>query len=214
MNMAGKENIVIPDSLPQNNIKYYYRMYGVTIFGEKGPYSNIISGVGFKNLTSNPSINEYYSNDKGEIHLSWDFNESDNELIKYFELRHAISPNIEFKPIVKEINAKTRSIVVKRNEPSNYFVLAAIPHKGDETVSLPVFVQLVDSIPPSAPKGLKGEIGLVRQWTIIFLPKWRTRSWSKFVYNSNKNSNYIWWYGNNSSKYATKSNMVLRTNWC
>lgn len=158
MNMAGKENIVIPDSLPQNNIKYYYRMYGVTIFGEKGPYSNIISGVGFKNLTSNPSINEYYSNDKGEIHLSWDFNESDNELIKYFELRHAISPNIEFKPIVKEINAKTRSIVVKRNEPSNYFVLAAIPHKGDETVSLPVFVQLVDSIPPSAPKGLKGEI--------------------------------------------------------
>ncbi len=158
MNMAGKENIVIPDSLPQNNTKYYYRMYGVTIFGEHGPYSNTIVGEGFKNLTSNPSINEYYCDNKGDIHINWDFNESEEELIKCFELRHSVSPNLDFQPIIKDIKPNTRSIIVKRNEPSNYFVLAAIPHKGNETVSLPVFVQLVDSIPPSAPKGLKGEI--------------------------------------------------------
>ena len=158
MNMAGKENIVIPDSLPLNNKKYYYRMYGVTIFGEKGPYSNIISGEGFRYLTANPSFNEYYSDDKGDIHLNWDFNESEEELIKCFELRHAISPSLGYVPIIKDINPKSRNITLKSNEPSNYFVLAAIPHKGKELVSLPVFVQLVDSIPPSAPKGLKGDI--------------------------------------------------------
>lgn len=165
MNMSGKDIIIVPDSLPENNKTYYYRLYGITPFGERGPYSSVIHGEGYKPLSVSPNITNYYVDDLGILNISWEIDSIAQEQIKYFELRRSISEKSGFETVIKNISSDKRSIRYSDLLPSNYFVLAAIPHKGYETASLPFFVQTVDSIPPAAPTGLTGEIdstGVVR----------------------------------------------------
>lgn len=158
MNMSGKDIIIVPDSLPENNKTYYYRLYGITPFGERGPYSSVIKGEGFKPLSVSPNITNYYVDNLGLLNISWDIDSVAQEQIKCFELRRSISEISGFQTVVKNISPDKRSLRYGDLLPSNYFVLAAIPHKGYETASLPFFIQTVDSIPPAAPTGLIGEI--------------------------------------------------------
>ena len=165
MNMSGKDIIIVPDSLPENDKTYYYRLYGITPFGEQGPYSSVIQGEGYKPLSVSPNITNYYVDDLGILNISWEIDSIAQEQIKYFELRRSISEKSGFETVIKNISSDKRSIRYGNLLPSNYFILAAIPHKGYETASLPFFVQTVDSIPPTAPTGLTGEIdstGIVR----------------------------------------------------
>lgn len=165
MNMSGKDIIIVPDSLPENDKTYYYRLYGITPFGEQGPYSSVIQGEGYKPLSVSPNITNYYVDDLGILNISWEIDSIAQEQIKYFELRRSISEKSGFETVIKNISSDKRSIRYGNLLPSNYFILAAIPHKGYETASLPFFVQTVDSIPPAAPTGLTGEIdstGVVR----------------------------------------------------
>lgn len=158
MNMAGKDMIIIPDSLEENYTPYYYRLYGVTPFGEKGPYSQTIKGEGYIPLTTLPTITSYETDSNGTLNLEWQFDSIAQNQIKCFELRRSISSTSGFTSIIKDIAPETRKVVVKNLLPSNYFVIAAIPHKGHETASLPILIQTVDSIPPIAPTGLHGII--------------------------------------------------------
>jgi hypothetical protein len=158
MNMSGKDIIIVPDSLPENNKTYYYRLYGITPFGERGPYSSVIKGEGFKPLSVSPDITSYYVDDLGILNISWDIDSVAQEQIKCFELRRSISETSGFQTVVNNISSDKRSLKYANLLPSNYFVLAAIPHKGYETASLPFFIQTVDSIPPAAPTGLIGKI--------------------------------------------------------
>lgn len=158
MNIAGKDMIVTPDSLPENDKTYYYRLYGITPFGERGPYSAVIQGEGFKPLSVSPDITNYEVDSNGILTITWDMDSIAQHQLKYFELRRSISEKSGFSTVKDSITPTTRSITYTDLLPSNYFVLAAIPHKGYETASLPFFVQTIDSIPPMPPIGLTGKI--------------------------------------------------------
>lgn len=158
MNMAGKDIIVVPDSIEENNKTYYYRLYGVSPFGEKGPFSKIIKGEGYVPLSVNPIITDYSTDSNGVLHLTWHFDSIAQKQIKGFEVRHSISSSSGFTTLYNNIAPHVREVSIKNLLPSNYLVVAAIPHKGYETASLPIFVQMVDSIPPAAPVGLHGSI--------------------------------------------------------
>lgn len=157
MNTNETDWVMIPDTLPENGKTYYYRMYGVDLFGEKSEYSDVVSGEGYVPLKSFPIITNYYINDNGVLNIEWDFDTQD-QVLKNFELRWARYDKDEFVPVVQNIDKNTRKLEYKDLFPTNYFVVVAVPQKGKETSSLPIFVQPVDSVPPLKPQGLKGEI--------------------------------------------------------
>ncbi len=157
-NISGKNLITIPDSLPSNHKTYYYRIYGINLFGEHGDYSDTIKGEGYKPLSVNPIITKSYVDDSGKLNLSWKFDSTAQDPIAHFELRRAASDKSTFETVVDNIDPKLRQLQFGNLMPTNYFVIAAVPQTGSPALSYSVLVQPIDSVPPAKPQGLKGTI--------------------------------------------------------
>ncbi len=142
----------------QNNVKYYYRIKGKTAFGEIGPPSKIVSGMGKPFLKYTPNI--YYKkllNDTSVL-LKWKFPEKANKDITGFILKKSDQIDGEYKIIESKIPPEKRSYTYNKLDAANYITITAVGNNGDEKTSLPAFVQPIDSIPPVKPIGLKGKI--------------------------------------------------------
>jgi hypothetical protein len=146
------------DSLTDNNSKHYYRIRGVSYFGEIGPASDSIAGKGETPLPYAPGISRASLNGMGELELEWEFDVRGNNLIKSFELSRSDFADRNYTAVVQNIDPARRSLVFKDLKPVNYFVIAAIPHNGIPRRSFSVLVQPADSVPPAMPQGLKGWI--------------------------------------------------------
>jgi fibronectin type 3 domain-containing protein len=164
-NLNSKEDklsdrIYFIDSLMNNTDKYYYRIIGITSFGETGPPSDAISGQGREILVYVPYINNAVINNAGDLEMEWEFDVRGNNLIKGFELSRSGKEDDDYTVIVRNISPEQRSLLLAGDKliTSNYFIITAIPHEGEPAKSFPVLVQLNDSIPPAIPTGLKGMI--------------------------------------------------------
>ena len=165
MNMSGNTLMYYQDSLAENYKTYYYRFYGLTLFGEKGPYSNVLSGQGYVPLTEVPAITTTDIKSNGDVIINFEFDEKQNALLEGFQLRRSDVDDKDFVPIVAHIAPDARKVVYTNAQAQNYLSIAAIAKNGEETVSFPVFVQPVDSFPPLSPVNLQGKIdtlGVVR----------------------------------------------------
>jgi len=154
MNMSDSKNLLHTDSLQSNDKSYYYRIAGVTPFGETGPYSDVMSGKGVVTNTSFPAITVAKVNEKTEVIIEWRFDEKSNALIKGFQLSRADDDCGVYKTVVANIPPTARRVIYTNPAPTNYFVIAAIPLNGKPLSSFSVLVQPIDSIAPAAPKGL------------------------------------------------------------
>lgn len=152
------ERMFYIDSVANNNSTVYYRVRGVTSFSETGPPSDIISGKGVDKLIYVPHINRAVPTDANHVDIDWEFDERGNDIIKGFELWRADNDKGPFKTVVKDIVPGTRSVSFDSLKATNYFVIAALPHHGEPTLSFPVLVQPVDTIPPVIPTGLTGVV--------------------------------------------------------
>jgi fibronectin type 3 domain-containing protein len=148
------------DSLTDNSMIYHYRVTGITPFGETGPPSESVSGHGRELLSYTPYIKRAATNDSGDLEIEWEFERDGERFIKGFELNRSDNSEKGYTVIMKDIKPDKRSLLIENSklQPSNYFTLTAIPHEGEPRKSFPVLVQPVDSIPPSIPTGLSGEI--------------------------------------------------------
>lgn len=152
-----------------NNRSYDYRVRGISPFGEIGPPSKIVSGEAKSVLAYVPRITNKDFIDESRIVLRWDFLEEGNKFITGFELNKSNHVDGPYKTVIDEIDASLRQIQYDSLSPTNYFTITALGKEGSNRTSLPVLVQPVDSIPPTAPIGLQGTIdstGVVMlQWT-------------------------------------------------
>ncbi len=146
------------DSLKDNEHVYYYRVCGINAFGETGPPSDSAFGQGFASVSAIPVIEKAIVNDKGELELSWIFDEQEQALIKGFELNQSGESEKSFKVVLKDIAPDKRALTFKDLLPANYFTISAIGKDGKRKTSFPVLVQPLDSTPPAIPKGLKGTV--------------------------------------------------------
>ncbi|MDR1951139.1 MAG: fibronectin type III domain-containing protein, partial [Bacteroidales bacterium] len=159
------ENAVFIDSLETNNKPYFFRIRGVNIFGTVGPPSDIIEVVGIPDFSAYPENLTIRENGKNII-LQWTFDEIFNKDLSHFWILS--QSNLNAKSIVlSNVSAKQRSfnLNVSKLEPSNYFSVVAIYKNGQQRSSYPYFYQVVDTIPPSAPKGFFGvadSLGIVK----------------------------------------------------
>lgn len=147
------------DSLPKNNKTYHYRLRGKNIFGNYGPYSEILKGEAKESLQNVAQITFSDIAQDETILIHWEYPKSEEHKIKYFELLHA-SENAQdaFKVIKSTIEPSERKIVTKSLAPSNYFKIRIVSLSGEHVDSFPVLVQPEDDVPPQQVKELKGII--------------------------------------------------------
>ena len=120
------------DSLKQNNAKFSYRIRGKTIFGDYGPYSDVVSGEGKKSLEASPRISNFEISEDENITINWEFPQEAEKDIASFELLHSETDlQNTYKVVKNKIPVTTRTLVTKSLAPSNYFKIQAIGKAGD-----------------------------------------------------------------------------------
>lgn len=164
MNMNDKDDkpaqgMVYIDSLAQNNKNYAYRIRGKNIFGEFGPYSEVVSGAGLKALEDAPRIKNFDLKNNEDITLNWEFPVEAEKDITGFELIHSeTDEQNSYKVVNNKIPPSARSITTKSSAPSNYYKIKAVGKDGAKRESFAMLVQPEDNEPPAIPKGFKGKI--------------------------------------------------------
>jgi len=158
INMNNYPTVYYSDTLRDNNTTYFYRLRGVSSFGEISEWSNIVEGHGKIMLYESPHITGTRINERGEAEISWTFSKEAALATAEMELRKSSTDLGPFKAVVKNISPYEHTVVCKDLDAVNYFMIAAIPQNGNERISAPVLVQPVDSVPPSKPIGLTGKV--------------------------------------------------------
>ncbi len=163
------ERMFYTDSLKDNTSTAYYRLIGINAFSEEGPPSDVVKGEGKNKLIYVPHIQRAVPDKDGVLTVEWEFDERGNEQLKEFELQRSDNVKGPYVSVLKNISPDKRATTYDSLLASNYFVIAAVPKEGEPVLSFPVLVQPSDTIPPSAPTGLKGivdSLGVVRlSWT-------------------------------------------------
>ncbi len=153
------QGMTFVDSLAQNNSKFSYRIRGKTIFGDYGPYSDVVSGAGKKSLEATPRISDFIIDENEDIKLEWEFPQEDEKNIASFELLHSETDlQNTYKVIKNKIPVNSRSIITKSLAPSNYYKIQAIGKAGDKRESFSVLAQPNDTTPPETPLQFEGKI--------------------------------------------------------
>ncbi len=156
-NTSSSTPITYLDSI-ENNSTYYYRIAGITSFGTRGEYSEIISGRAHKSLSENPILHHPQSDPNAAVTFSWFFPEVEAPLLSHFRLLSSEGGK-HYHTFLDNISPTSRSYKVGILPPENrYFRLEAIAANGGVTSSLPIFYQQVDSLPPSPPLGLTAHV--------------------------------------------------------
>jgi fibronectin type 3 domain-containing protein len=148
------------DSLEKNQQKYYYRIQGITPFGEIGPYSDIVSGEGKENLAGLLILRSAKALGNKKALLTWEFPKEKEAHITGFKLSRSSSPDGPYKDTHKKLLAISKREHTDQVEFYNsYYVISAIDKSGAEMAhSLPFLLQIEDNDPPAVPTALKGSV--------------------------------------------------------
>ncbi|UZO82095.1 hypothetical protein NBT05_06380 [Aquimarina sp. ERC-38] len=145
------------DSIP-NDKTYYYRVIGLTSFGEVGPASNSIQGTAKKALNFVPFITSKEIPDANTVILAWDFSEEGNELITGFELRQGKTDEGPFTVVRSNIAPNLRKVTYTGLHRTNYFKIVAMGKAGINSESFTTLIQPEDNEPPQPPVGMTATI--------------------------------------------------------
>ncbi len=157
------------DSLKENSKRYTYRVRGIDAFGEKGPPSEIVSGMGKGKTSLQVQINRSQVINNQQVHLEWEVEprEKISEVTR-FKLFRSNSVTGKYDVVKDNIAPGSLNYTDATPRPTNYYMVSAFTNDGQAVSSFPILVQLEDSIPPSAPLGLVGVVdtaGIVKlQW--------------------------------------------------
>lgn len=146
------------DTIASNDKTYYYRLFGISPFGEKGQVTKPISIKGITSLEAAPRIANYQIQKDNSADIFWEYDAAAEVNIESFEVLVADKDNGKYKIAAEKLAPSIRKINYKNLEPSNYFKVAVIGRNNKRLTSLSMLVQPIDSIAPRIPYGLEGKI--------------------------------------------------------
>jgi fibronectin type 3 domain-containing protein len=155
---TSPDRAIYTDSLPSMGRRYFYRVKGINAFAETGPPSDPVSVIGHLSANHTPVITQAIAGNNREVHLSWSYPATAEKTITGFQVERAARASGAYQILRKEINVRERQFVDTAPASNGYYRVKAIGIDESEKVSLPHLVQLIDSVPPSAPLGLNGKI--------------------------------------------------------
>lgn len=177
------------DSIPDMNHTYYYRIKGITPFGEMSSASDVVSGKGNITVKEVPHITSGENIENKAVRLTWDFPKESNAAISGFMIERSAKPRENFK-VVSHTIIPPNDRVFEDSSPqqTNYYRVIAQGVNGDAYPSPLHFVPLVDSIPPVAPVGLKASIDKQGSVELSWQPNQENDMFGYRIYRANTQS--------------------------
>ena len=146
------------DSIPDNETDFYYRVVGITCFGERSSPSEAVVGRGINVLTSAPDIIGKKVIDNDKIQLEWYVSPEDEDAVEGFRIYRRSGPNEQFKVIKDFSDPKVRHFTDLLPDITNYYKMSAYNQNAEVITPYESYAELVDSFPPAIPVGLQGSI--------------------------------------------------------
>ena len=157
------------DTLPNNETHYQYRVIGISMFGELSPPSKTVEAKGVYKISSVPQLKAEPGPLGQTVVLSWQFPNEKEEKVDGYRIYRSEKFESEYIVLADKVSAVSTRYTDQQPLGNAYYRIQAFNHGYDGPKSIPRMIQLVDSIPPIAPLGLKAEAdttGLVRlSWT-------------------------------------------------
>ncbi|QMW03321.1 hypothetical protein [Spirosoma foliorum] len=147
------------DKVPTLYKHYYYRVRGITPFGEYSPPSASVDVFAYRTDLSGPTQVIYTLLDSNKVALHWNFPDSLARDIRGFDIVRAKALGGQYTYLSKTPLRRTeRAFVDLKPEKTNYYRIVALDWGGHEHTSYPLLVQLSDSIPPARPTNLTATV--------------------------------------------------------
>lgn len=148
------------DSIPENGKWYSFRVRGINAFGELGPPSDTVRGMGAEPpLSIFPVIKTVTPVNDGTMLLQWVFPDSAHSRFDHFELlRSDYNSKTKYEVLNKNLPITSRSFVDTKPRRIQYYVLRAYDKANRVGTSYPILASQLDSIPPAIPSGISGKI--------------------------------------------------------
>lgn len=174
------------DSLSENGVEVAYRIAGINPFGERGAYSEIVTGKGVPRVDAYAAITSHTLPKDGTATIQWEYPKNKEKLIEGFMLQVAPTAKGPFTDVTGEVIAKKeRAYTITSPRGTGYYSLALLARGERINSSFPYLIQLADSIPPAAPEAVTASIS--RQGKVAM--QWRANKeddfWGYRVYRSN-----------------------------
>lgn len=162
------------DSLPEVGKEYRYRVLARDLFGQEWEVARSGFGKGSPVLET-PPMWDSLACIGNTLHLYWSFPEEEQDCLSGFSLYALPFPSADLSgyPVLSNLSPKKRSCRLDRKRlpfGSSYLYLAAEGKEPGRKISLPLFWQDVDSVPPPIPDGLEARVDS----TGILSLMWRT----------------------------------------
>jgi uncharacterized protein len=177
------------DSVPDLTNTYYYRVRGLTPFGEKSEPSGIVSGKGKVMLSEVPYITSDENIQNQSIRLVWSFPEYLNNTIKGFSVERSETPRGNYNLLTKSLLPKqARTYEDSKPGQVNYYRVAVYDMDGKAFQSPVYLAQLVDSIPPDPPSGLRAVVNDHGHLELTWQPNHENDLYGYRIYRANFDS--------------------------
>lgn len=149
-------SVVYTDTAVQTNITYTYRVAGMSIFGERGPWSKSTTCKSLALLAGVPGITGLDVSLSGATSVRWFFEDSIRNQLSGFEVQHARSEEGPYNLLLKDIPPQSSMAELPDSMAAGYLIVKAVSKEGISRTSFPYLYQPEDSTAPSVPKGITG----------------------------------------------------------
>lgn len=176
---------IYTDSLPALNKRYVYRVRGMNAFAETGPPSDTVSVIGHAAPEYAPVITSAVAINNNQVSVTWKFPKGQEGAINEFQVERGSKASGTYTPISGGLHVSERQFVDDAPLNNGYYRVKVIGADGSERTSLPHLVQLIDSIPPSMPRGLRGSMDSTGVVKLSWAPNQETDLRGYRVYRAN-----------------------------
>lgn len=157
------------DSLPYNNKEIFYKVRGISSFGEYGPWSKVISGKGVEAIKATPNITGYEII-KEKVKIDWEFPVEMESAISGFKVLRSNNHKLGYEIIYTKLKPGNRTFTDKKPLGTNYYKIMAYKDSSAQKLSFPYMIQLTDNTPPIKPKELAGKVDSLGIVTLVWQP--------------------------------------------
>ena len=156
------------DTLDNNKDVVYYRVRGISAFGEISPPSDSVFGTGLLPIKNAPVILATDIIENKKVKLLWDYPEDMNAYITGFKIYHSPKPNGRKKLIYFGDNPYQRSFVDTAADFTNYYLISVYNNETEKLSPITTYAERIDSFPPAPPVAASGIIDTNGKVTITW----------------------------------------------
>ncbi|MGE5406541.1 MAG: hypothetical protein ACM3NR_02415, partial [Methanosarcina sp.] len=156
------------DSL-ENGTETFYRIRGISPFGEAGPPSGIISGKGIPDFSAYASVDTAILLGNNQVIIKWRVTENSASPVKNINVFRSSNANGPYEKLnSRQLTSKTQTFTDKNPQQSNYYKIVLTGDGERTSSSFPYFVQTEDNEPPLPPEFLSGTVDSTGKVTLIW----------------------------------------------